>query len=86
MDDQLNGMEHNEVTALTALDLSAAFDTVDHDILIDVLRTQYGVCYVVLDWIDSYLQPRGCCVKVNLLNGTLIVVCLKEALWVLGSI
>ena len=65
MNDLLNGMEHQEVTALIALDLSAAFDTVDHDILIDVLRTQYDVCGAALDWIDSYLRPRSYCVKVN---------------------
>ena len=42
-------MEHQEVTAVIALDLSAAFDIVDHDILIDVQRTQYGVCGRALD-------------------------------------
>ena len=41
--DLLDGVEHQEVTALIAIDLSAAFDTVDHDILINILRTQYGV-------------------------------------------
>ena len=41
VNDLLDGMEYQEVTALIAIDLSAAFDTVDHDILINVLRTQY---------------------------------------------
>ena len=61
----LDEMEHREVTALIAIDLSATFDTVDHDILINVLRSQYGVCRVALDLVDSYLRPRSCCVKVN---------------------
>ena len=40
-------------------------DTVDHEILIDVLRSQYGVCGTALNWVDSYLRPRSCRVSVN---------------------
>jgi len=46
-------MEEQEVTALIAIDLSAAFDTVDHDILLNVLQKQYGACGTALNWIDS---------------------------------
>jgi len=38
VNDILDVMENQEVTALIALDLSAAFDTVDHDIFLDVLN------------------------------------------------
>lgn len=65
VNDILDGMEHQEVTALLALDLSAAFDTVDHSILLDVLECQYGVCGSALQWVDSYLRPRSCRVSVN---------------------
>ena len=65
VNDLLAAMENQEVTALIALDLSAAFDTVDHDILLDVLKSQYGVCGAALDWMDSYLRSRSCCVSVN---------------------
>ena len=65
VNDLLDGMEKQEVTALIALDLSAAFDTVDHDILIDVLHKQYGVCGTALCWIDSYLRSRSCRVCIN---------------------
>lgn len=65
VNDILAAMENQEVTALIALDLSAAFDTVDHDILLGVLNRQYGICGVALDWLDSYLRPRSCRVSVN---------------------
>ena len=65
VNDLLDGMEKQEVSALIAIDLSAAFDTVDHDILLDVLNSQYGVSDSALSWIESYLRPRSCRVSVN---------------------
>ena len=43
VDDILWSMENGEVTALMALDLSAAFDTVDHEILLKVLQKRFGI-------------------------------------------
>ena len=43
---------------LTLLDMSAAFDTVDHPILLRRLMTSHGVNGVVHSWISSYLANR----------------------------
>ena len=63
--DILWGMERQEITSLIALDLSAAFDTVDHDILLSVLRNKYGIHGKALKWFDEYLRPRSFKVAVN---------------------
>ena len=45
-------------TLLVSLDLSAAFDTIDHRILINRLSTSYGFSGPSLSWIQSYLNNR----------------------------
>ena len=57
-------MENQNVTAEMALDLSAAFDTVDHEILSSVLEHNFGLDDTMLNWINSYLNHRSC--KVNI--------------------
>ena len=58
-------MENKKVTALMVIDLSAAFDTMDHSILIAVLRERFGITDTALSWFKSYLHPRYCKVNVG---------------------
>ena len=50
--------DRRHVTLLGLLDLSAAFDCVDHLILLERLRSAVGFTGVVLDWIESFLTDR----------------------------
>ncbi|CAB3994193.1 Hypothetical predicted protein, partial [Paramuricea clavata] len=43
---------------LVLLDLSSAFDAIDHKTIIDVLEYQFGVTDRALEWIKSYLLNR----------------------------
>ena len=47
------------ITALVALDLSVAFNTVDHDILLSILSSKYGIKGKALQWFNQYLRPRS---------------------------
>ena len=64
VNDILWAMENQNVTAVMALDLSAAFDTVNHKILLSVLEHNFRLEQTVLNWFSSYLNQRSC--KVNI--------------------
>jgi hypothetical protein len=58
-------MEQQKITAMAIMDLSAAFDTVDHDVLLHILDYKFGLDESALEWFDSYLRPRAIQVKVR---------------------
>ena len=57
--DLLLAADSGQVSTLCLLDLTAAFDTVDHDLLMLRLERQFGFCGVVLQWFRSYLSDRS---------------------------
>ena len=63
--DILSAQDRGKLTALSLLDLSAAFDTIDHDLLLSRLTEWFGIDGVVLQWVRSYLTCRSQCFKVN---------------------
>ena len=66
-------LDDGRVTALTLLDLSAAFDTINHSILLRRLGDWFGVSGKALDWFKSYLTGRSQRIKLgNCLSSGLI--------------
>ena len=58
MNDVLLNMNSQQVTLMVLLDLSSAFDTVNHDILLEGLDKDIEMRGVTLDWFRSYLSNR----------------------------
>lgn len=63
-DDWLNEIENRKLVGTVLLDLSAAFDLLDHDLLLKKLGC-YGFEKCAVDWINSYLSNRECKVLFN---------------------
>ena len=53
------------MSVLILLDLSAAFDAFDHNILLHRLEHAFGITGTTLSWIRSYLSDRDQTVVVN---------------------
>jgi len=58
LSDILSALDTGNIAMLTLLDLSAAFDSVDHNTLLQQLRKSYGLGGKVIDWFTSYLSNR----------------------------
>ena len=64
-DDILKTMDSGKCTIKLLIDLSAAFDTVDHDRLLSILFNEIGLRGVALRWFTSYLLNRRQAVNIN---------------------
>jgi hypothetical protein len=58
LNDMLVSVDEGNGVILVLLDLSAAFDTIDHEILIDRLSQRLGIKDHALSWFKSYLSER----------------------------
>lgn len=56
--DLLRALDSKKEAILVLLDLSSAFDTVNHDILLNRLRVRFGITGCALEWFESYLKGR----------------------------
>ena len=58
MNDILTDCDSGNFSLLNLLDLSAAFDTIDHSIVLQRLEISFGVSGTALEWFKSYLSNR----------------------------
>ena len=49
-------MENKKLTFVICLDLSAAFDTVNHSSFLEVMGSYFGITNTALKWTSSYLK------------------------------
>ena len=70
VNDLLTSLDQGKVSILSLLDLSAAFDTIDHSILFQRLEHSFGISGTTLAWFKSYISDRTQCVSVNRLKSS----------------
>jgi hypothetical protein len=72
LSDLLDSIDRGNTALLALLDLSDAFDTVDHDILLNRLHVSFGISGSSLSWFRSYLSGRRQSVRCGCVNSILV--------------
>ena len=65
VNDLLAALDVNHISLLSLLDLSAAFDTIDHSILLSRLHHTFSISGSALSWFQSYLSDRTQVISAN---------------------
>ena len=65
VNDILSALDNDNISVLLLLDLSAAFDAIDHQILLSHLTSVFGIQSTALQWFQSYLSDRYQSTSVN---------------------
>ena len=65
VNDILNAIDNGNLSLMSLLDLSVAFDSIDHSILLERLNTSFGIDELSLKWVKSYLSNRYQKVKID---------------------
>ena len=65
VNDILSALDNDNISVLLLLDLSAAFDTIDYQILLSRLNSVLGIQSTALQWFHSYLSDRYQSTSVN---------------------
>ena len=63
LDNIYRSSDNGKPSVLISLDLSAAFDMIDHNLLSSRLHTSFGITGTALQFIKSYLTDRSQCVR-----------------------
>jgi hypothetical protein len=73
--DLLRAVDRHGEVVLVLLDLTAAFDTINHEILLQRLCNRYGMDGTVLRWFQSYLFNRAQTVTIDGAQSDLVPLC-----------
>ena len=63
-DELLNNMDHRKMSVIVLLDMSKAFDSIRHDLMLRKLR-KVGLSELACAWFESYLSQRQQVVKIQ---------------------